>query len=252
MEPAALGDAESVLELASPVRPARSGHDPVASPPSTRAASGGRRAAAPPRTGWPGSATCPLESPSAASAWAGPCARCRPTEAAWIDGEITRHHVAKLATAQARAPERLRARREDARRRRPGAALLRLLPAAWSTGSPRPTPTASRTGRASARPAPLQPVPAASRTPGSPMASSTPSPAPSSPPSSSASSSELFVADWAEAKARLGRDPLVARAGPHPGPAPGRRRCVEMAIRSKMAHAERPPARAAVHRAGRL
>ena len=34
---------------------------------------------------------------------------------------------------------------------------------------------------------------------------------------------ELFEADWAKAKERLGRDPKRRRAGPHPGPAPGRR-----------------------------
>ena len=57
---------------------------------------------------------------------------------------------------------------------------------------------------------------------------------------------ELFEADWAEAKERLGRDPLVTELGR----TPAQRRAdamVEMAIRARTAPAGRPPARTPVH-----
>ena len=61
---------------------------------------------------------------------------------------------------------------------------------------------------------------------------------------------ELFDADWAEAKARLDRDPTDPRPRPHPRPAP-RRRPRRDGHPGPHRTRRRPPARTAVHRGRR-
>jgi len=62
---------------------------------------------------------------------------------------------------------------------------------------------------------------------------------------------ELFAADWDEAKARMGEGVCVTRPGPHPGPAPGRRRGGDGPALGHRPR-RRAPSRAPLHRAGGL